>query len=144
MCGRKPPTLGGEGRGGAVDYLAGQGNYRDRITYPVPALLLLDLKLPQLLGLEVLHWIRHQPALAQLPVIICSGSDQDSDVEAAYALSARGYIVKPALTRRPKAETSRRCPSPFRNSDFFSAARPEQSFNLLARWRRRLRPQACD
>lgn len=78
-----------------VDYLGGTGKYRNRQAYPLPALLLLDLKLPQLLGLEVLRWVRLQPELTELPVIICSGSDQDSDVETAYALGAQGYVIKP-------------------------------------------------
>lgn len=79
----------------AIDYLAGTGPYANRPNHPLPVLLLLDLKLPQVLGLDVLRWIRRQPPLARLPVIICSGSDQDADVETAYALGAQGYIIKP-------------------------------------------------
>jgi CheY-like chemotaxis protein len=87
----------------AMAYLKGEGKFANRRKHPIPRLVLLDLRLPYVPGLKVLQWIREQPALAQIPVIICSGSDQDSDVKTAYESGANGYIVKPnspsALTR---------------------------------------------
>lgn len=62
---------------------------------PLPGLVLLDLRLPYVPGLEVLRWIRQQPRFVRLPVIILSSSDQDSDVEAAYSAGANAYLVKP-------------------------------------------------
>lgn len=79
----------------AVDYLAGNGPYADRDRYPIPALVLLDLKLPYLTGMEVLAWIRQQPEWEGLPVVILSGSDEARDHEKAASLGARDYLVKP-------------------------------------------------
>jgi len=80
----------------AIAYLQGEGKFSNRQAYPLPALVLLDLKLPRVPSLEVLQWIRAQPALGSVPVLIISSSDQDADVEAAYRLGADAYIVKPA------------------------------------------------
>jgi CheY-like chemotaxis protein len=65
------------------------------LEYPFPVLLLLDLKLPRRSGLEVLEWIRSQPALRRLIVIILSASPKQEDVEQAYLLGANSYLVKP-------------------------------------------------
>lgn len=78
----------------AVDYLAGADPYQDRSRYPMPDLMFLDLKLPFLHGFEVLRWIREQPHLKQLRVIVLSSSLEDKDREKAQALGAP-YIVKP-------------------------------------------------
>ncbi len=61
-----------------------------------PCLVLLDQKLPQRSGLEVLEWIRTRSRMPTLPVIILSASTYDSDVQAAYLVGANGYLVKPA------------------------------------------------
>lgn len=80
----------------AVDYLAGVGPYHDRSRFPVPNLVLLDLKLPYLTGMEVLAWVRKQVEMAELPVVILTGSDEARDHERATQLGASGYLVKPA------------------------------------------------
>ena len=64
----------------------------------VPALVLLDLKMPRRSGLQVLEWIRRHEALCDLPVFIFSASTLVEDVEPAYALGANSYIVKPSST----------------------------------------------
>lgn len=79
----------------AIDYLAGTDQYADRRKFPLPILVLLDLKLPVKMGLEVLRWIQGQAHLANLLVIILTSSSDSSDVERAYALGARSYLVKP-------------------------------------------------
>lgn len=79
----------------AVDYLAGQGAYSDRARYPLPVLLLLDLKLPRKGGLEVLGWLRQQPNLKRLPVVVLTSSKEPADVNKAYDLGANSYLVKP-------------------------------------------------
>lgn len=61
----------------------------------VPRLALLDQNLPRRTGLEVLEWIRTQSTMPTLPVLLLSGSEYDSDVQAAYLLGANGYLVKP-------------------------------------------------
>lgn len=80
----------------AIAYLKGDGKFADRQQYPLPRLVLLDLRLPRVPGLDVLKWIRQQPDFAQLPVIVCTSSDQDTDVDTAYQLGANAYVVKPS------------------------------------------------
>jgi len=80
----------------AIDYLAGEGRFGDRQEFPVPGLLLLDLKLPRKTGLEVLEWIRLKPGLKKLPVIILSASSQVRDIADAYDLGANAFLVKPS------------------------------------------------
>ena len=79
----------------AVAYLGGQGVYADREKYPLPVLLLLDLKLPRRSGLEVLEWLRQQEGLKRLPVIVLTSSKESADVNRAYDLGANSYLVKP-------------------------------------------------
>ena len=79
----------------AIDYLAGQDPYADRKTYPMPCMVLLDLNLPRKHGLEVLQWIRKQPAFYTLVVVILTSSDQDPDIHRAYSAGANAYLVKP-------------------------------------------------
>lgn len=78
----------------AEDYLLGREPYGDRRAHPSPALLLVDLKLPRRSGLEFLGWIRGQPSLRDLPVIVLSSSQEPRDVERAFELGARSYLVK--------------------------------------------------
>ena len=80
----------------AIQYLSGAGAYEDRIRYPPPFLLLLDLRLPKLSGFEVLGWIRDQAALAELIVVVLTGSDYSPDATRASELGANSYLVKPA------------------------------------------------
>ena len=86
----------------AVHYLEGDGVFSDRRSYPLPALVLLDLKLPGKQGLEVLEWIREQPRFQSLPVVIFTSSDLDADRGRAQRLGANDYLVKPAdMSRLP-------------------------------------------
>jgi CheY-like chemotaxis protein len=80
----------------AVAYLAGDGKYGDRREYPLPWVMMLDIKLPRRSGLEVLQWVREQPGdLAALPVIVFSSSSHGLDVNSAYHYGANSYLVKP-------------------------------------------------
>jgi CheY-like chemotaxis protein len=79
----------------AMRYINGEGAYADRHQFPVPTLVLLDLKMPQTSGFDVLHWIRQQPELASVVVVVMSGSKNDQDIERAYGLGANSYLVKP-------------------------------------------------
>ena len=80
----------------AIDYLSGVGAYADRQLYPLPTLLLLDIKLPRLSGLELLGWLRGRDDLRRLPVVMLASSPQMSDVNKAYHLGANSYLVKPS------------------------------------------------
>ena len=80
----------------AINYLSGKGDYADRIKFPLPSLVLLDIKMPFISGLEVLRWIRAQAPLAALPVIMFTTSGQDCDVRSAYSSGANAFLIKPA------------------------------------------------
>jgi CheY-like chemotaxis protein len=79
----------------AIDYLAGNGEFKDRGAYPFPALVFLDLKLPFKSGHEVLAWIREEAQLDELVVVVLTSSDEPSDIARAYKLGANSYLVKP-------------------------------------------------
>jgi CheY-like chemotaxis protein len=78
----------------AIDYLSGTGRYEDRADYPWPALMLLDLKMPLLNGFDVLKWWRERGSARDLPIVVMSSSNQESDVEREMALGAAAYQVK--------------------------------------------------
>lgn len=84
----------------ALRYLAGTGEFSDRERFPLPCLALLDLNLPRKSGLEILQWIRANPDLRALPVILLSSSNQTRDIQSAYALGANGYLVKPSSAEK--------------------------------------------
>ncbi len=77
----------------AVAWLAAEAPYADR--GPLPALALLDLKLPRRSGFEVLQWARANEATRRLPIVILTSSDQTPDIRRAYDLGANSYLVKP-------------------------------------------------
>ncbi len=79
----------------AVDYLAGSGKYSNREEFPLPGLMLLDLKMPRMDGFQVLEWIRSQPGIRAMVVLVLTSSDQLRDVNRAYALGASSFLVKP-------------------------------------------------
>jgi CheY-like chemotaxis protein len=79
----------------AIEYLSGAGDYSDRKRFPLPFLLLLDLKMPGTDGFEVLQWVRADRDLKRLLVIVLTSSNLQSDVDRAYDLGANSYLVKP-------------------------------------------------
>jgi CheY-like chemotaxis protein len=81
----------------AIEYLSGNGPFADRTKFVLPSLVLLDLKLPRKSGWEVLEWMRRQPVLKKMPVIVLSGSAQPVDIDRAYLLGANSYLVKSSM-----------------------------------------------
>jgi two-component system response regulator len=79
----------------ALDFLFGGGDYESRQGVPPPRVVLLDLKLPKIDGLEVLRTIRRDPALHSLPVVVLTSSREDRDLVESYELGVNSYIVKP-------------------------------------------------
>ena len=79
----------------ALEFLFGTGAYQDRDPYYLPKVILLDLKLPKVDGLEVLRRIKSEDRLKMIPVVVLTSSEQDSDIQESYRLGANSYIVKP-------------------------------------------------
>ena len=80
----------------AISYLAGEKNYVDRFRFPLPALLVLDLKLPRRNGFEVVSWVREQQKFQDLPIAVISSSEKPEDLQRAKQLGADDYRIKPA------------------------------------------------
>ena len=81
----------------AVAYLSGEGKYSNRAEYPLPAIILLDLKMPGLSGFEFLQWLHSESPGDQrlIPVVVMSSSGLPEDVKRAYALGVNSYMTKP-------------------------------------------------
>lgn len=80
----------------AVAYLSGEPPYDNRVLYPMPCVVLLDLKLPRRSGFEVLTWVRQHPSgIRRLPIIVLTSSRHSTDINRAYDLKANSYLVKP-------------------------------------------------
>jgi DNA-binding response OmpR family regulator len=79
----------------AMDYLEGKPPYTERKAWPLPQLMLLDLKLRQISGLDILRWVRSREAFRSQIVIILSSSAESHDVHAAYELNVNAFLVKP-------------------------------------------------
>jgi PAS domain S-box-containing protein len=86
----------------AIRYLAGEGEYADRDKFPLPSLVFLDLNLPRKSGLDVLAWVKEQPSLHRLPVVVLTATEDEGAIREAFALGANHYIAKP-----PSAEDLR-------------------------------------
>jgi CheY-like chemotaxis protein len=84
----------------AIHYLEGRLPFSDRLAHPFPDLIILDLKMPRLSGLEVLQWRKKHPECARLPVVMLSGSGLQHDVNEAYKLGVNSYFSKPASVER--------------------------------------------
>jgi len=79
----------------AISYLKGEGRFARRDEFPLPDLLLLDLKMPRQSGFDVLEWLRPQPSLSHLRVVVLTTSEDLRDVNRAYALGAASFLTKP-------------------------------------------------
>src|SRR5688572_12371802 len=79
----------------AIAYLLGEGPYGDRNSFPLPTVMLLDLNMPMKSGLDVLAWVRAQPVLKRLPIIILTASMRTEDLDRAFDLGASAFLVKP-------------------------------------------------
>lgn len=79
----------------ARDYLAGEGSFTDRGKHRLPLLVITDVRMPRMTGIELLSWTRQHSELKRLPLILMSTSKVPADVNSAYAYHASSYVVKP-------------------------------------------------
>jgi CheY-like chemotaxis protein len=79
-----------------IQYLHGDKPFGDRDSFPMPSLLLLDLKMPRRDGFQVLEWVRRQAGLKRMLIVIMSSSDEPRDIERAYDLGANSFLRKPS------------------------------------------------
>lgn len=79
----------------ALDFVFGRGKYTERVVASAPKVILLDLKLPKVGGLEVLRAIRSDERTRTIPIVVVTSSNQDPDIKAAYESGANSYVVKP-------------------------------------------------
>ncbi len=79
----------------ALDFLFGRGRYAGRAIDASPKVILLDLKLPKVNGLEVLRQVKSDPRLHMIPIVVVTSSAEDPDMDAAYKLGANSYVIKP-------------------------------------------------
>lgn len=79
----------------AITYLRGGDRFVNREQYPLPHLILLDLKMPRVNGFEVMSWLRREEKFRRLPVVVLSSSNHEADVKRAYDAGANSYLVKP-------------------------------------------------
>jgi CheY-like chemotaxis protein len=84
----------------AIDYIFGQGIYADRARFPAPDLVLLDLRLPRVDGLEVLRHVKSHPTLHRTPIVVLTTSDAERDVAMAYEYHANSFVTKPVDFQR--------------------------------------------
>ena len=84
----------------AIDYMSGTDGFADRARHPLPFLILLDLKLPYVMGLEVLGWIRERPEFKSIIIVVLTSSQADTDVAATTRLGGDYYLVKPATKQK--------------------------------------------
>jgi len=79
----------------ALDFLFGRGDYSDRNVYDLPKLILLDLRMPKVDGLEVLHRIKENERTKSIPVVVLTSSQEDRDIVESYKLGVNSYVSKP-------------------------------------------------
>jgi CheY-like chemotaxis protein len=79
----------------AVAYLNGVGEFTDRGKFPFPDLIVLDLRMPGMGGFDFLHWLRNEPAMESLPILVFTVSDSAEDKARALASGATAYFIKP-------------------------------------------------
>ena len=81
-----------------IAYLSGHAEYSDRQRYPIPGLIITDLKMPMRDGLEVLKWLRQHPTFRKIPTLVLTSSTAEKDVASAYGFGANSYMVKPTVS----------------------------------------------
>lgn len=84
----------------AMDYLEGKGEYADRLRFPLPCLLVTDIKMPKVDGFDLLAWLQTQARFRDLPRIVISSSCHEADLERSLDLGANAYFIKPSRHKK--------------------------------------------
>jgi CheY-like chemotaxis protein len=79
----------------AIEYLAGRGPYEDRVSFPMPGLILINLAMSRRANFRMLRWLRGQPPLRRIPVVVLAAARQPIGYDQAFELGAASYLVKP-------------------------------------------------
>lgn len=80
----------------AISYLLGDAGYTDRTAFPFPRIIITDLKMPRMGGLELLQWVKENAEYTVVPIVVLTSSADEDDVKQAFCLGANAYFVKPA------------------------------------------------
>src|SRR5712671_3800064 len=102
---KNPVMVVGNGQQ-AIDYLSGRRDYSDRKRFPLPGLILLDLNLPIMPGMDVVKWKHEQPKLSAIPLVILTSSRNEEEVEECYQRGIEAYLVKP-LSNAERVEVAK-------------------------------------
>lgn len=78
-----------------LSYLLGEGKFSDRDEYPLPSLLLVDLRMERMHGFDVIRWVRAHPNFRHLPIVVLSSREEINQVNQAYAMGATSFMMKP-------------------------------------------------
>jgi CheY-like chemotaxis protein len=105
QAGLKHPILIVKCGAECLRYLGGEREFADRERFPLPALVLLDITMSAMDGLDVLRWIKHQPKFEDLCVVVLTTSDQIRKANLAYQLGANSFLVKPLESWSPQQLT---------------------------------------
>jgi CheY-like chemotaxis protein len=79
----------------AIAYLRGRGPYTDRLIHPLPRLIVTDLKMPRMGGIDLLAWLKTRPEFRHIPAIVLTSSNDETDISKAFEHGACGYMIKP-------------------------------------------------
>jgi len=115
----------------AIGYLNGEGVYADRQVYPLPFVILLDTRLRLVTGFEVLVWIRQQPALSGIRIVMFSSSGTETDAHRAQELGADCFLVKPFEFRELVDTVKRLGDSRLLTGGLITTSLDAQKFDLL-------------
>jgi CheY-like chemotaxis protein len=84
----------------AIKYLLGEGIYADRSRFPLPLMLLTDLKMPGKSGFQLIKWVRDHTEFKRMPVVVLTSSRHDPEIQRAYALGANSFLIKPPTVQK--------------------------------------------
>ena len=113
----------------AIDYLEAKGEYSDRYLYPLPDVVVLDLRMPEFNGFDFLAWRKASTLFSAIPVIIFTGSRDEEDIERVLELGANRHIVKPQALQNWETVVRQIWEVATEGTNFFRAERSRRAAN---------------